>query len=322
MATTRKKHRSFHPTKAQRKARKKVSDAFDFDRLKVMCETHELTLAELFPGMVRVEVNQPAPDNYFYFKDNGSRILAVAHLDTVVDHAQRTTVLAETAGGDVVYSGALDDRLGAYIVADLLPAVGEATGRDLTFDLLFTVGEEMGCSTAAFFDANEFGKEYDWIIQFDRGGTDVVLYQYEDDDLIERVENTGALVESGAFSDISFLEHVGVKAMNWGCGYRDYHGPRGHVWLDDMFEMVGYFISFHDDNRDTTLPHENTGRGLWSGNSWGGGTEYEILDEPGHEGSTECEVAAWGVGDCDGPLVDRAGYDFICAKHAEWSDTA
>src|SRR5690606_8614210 len=108
---------------------------------------------------------------------------------------------------------------------------------------------------------------------------------------------------------------------NWGCGYQDYHGPRGHVWLDDMYEMVAYFLTFHEDNKDITLPHENTGSGMgsrgmssgiysWSGYSWDGGTEYEILDEPGYEGSTECEVAAWGVGDCDGPLVDRAGYDF------------
>lgn len=327
MATTRKFARRPYISKEERAARDArrsvVREAFDFARLKEMCEMHETEVGDHL-SMERIEVKQPAPDNYYYFKDNGSKILAVAHLDTVVDHAQRTTVLAETAGGDVVYSGALDDRLGAYVLADLLPTIGAATGADLTFDLLLTVGEEQGASTAAFFEpTRHHEREYNWIIEFDRGGTDVVLYQYEDDDLIERVEGSGADVESGAFSDISFLEHLGVKALNWGVGYRDYHGPRGHVWLDDLFEMVEYFLSFHEANKDVPLPHEQTSITLWGGGySWNGGTEYEILDETGYEGSTECEVAAWGVGDCDGPLVDRAGYDFICAKHAAWSDTA
>lgn len=315
------KHKSRKRTK--RTPVQSSAEFFDFATLKKMCETHEEDLGHAL-GMDRHFVHQPAPSNYYYFKDNGSKILAVAHLDTVVDHEQRKTVLAETAGGDVVYSGALDDRLGAYVLAHLLPAMGEAQGEDLTFDLLFTVGEEDGASTAAFFDPTDHHERtYDWIIEFDRGGTDVVLYQYEDEDLIAAVEATGAVVESGAFSDISFLEHLGTKALNWGVGYQDYHGPRGHVWLDDLFEMVDLFLLFHEQNEGVRMPHEQAAGRWWGGyGSTGSGRAVWLEDEPGYVGSTTCEVAAWGVGDCDGPLVDRPGYTFICRKHALWSDGA
>lgn len=235
-------------------------DHFDFEKLKQMCEMHETLVGEHL-GMETVKIDAPGlhGEDYYYFKDNGSNILAVAHLDTVVDPDQRTTALLETAGGgDVVYSGALDDRLGAYVLADLLPKMG------LTFDLLLTVGEESGASTAEYFEPSEHhDRQYNWIIEFDRGGTDVVLYQYEDEDLVDLVEETGVRVENGAFSDISFLEHVGVKAMNWGVGYRDYHGPRGHVWLDDLFLMVDAFIEFHEVNKNLHLPHVRMERSLF-----------------------------------------------------------
>ena len=45
----------------------------------------------------------------------------------------------------MVHSGALDDRLGAYIILDLLPKLG------INVDVLLTVGEEQGRSTANFF---------------------------------------------------------------------------------------------------------------------------------------------------------------------------
>jgi len=70
------------------------------------------------------------------------------------------------------------------------------------------------------------------------------------------VRETGATINSrGSFSDIACLYDLGCKGFNWGVGYRDYHGPRSHVFLNDMFEMVTYYLKFHEKHKDTLLPH-------------------------------------------------------------------
>lgn len=185
-------------------------------------------------------------EDFFHFRDNGSKVLAVAHLDTVSPSDEREAHFVRTAAGEVVYSRALDDRLGAYIILELLPRLG------INYDVLLTVGEESGNSTAEYFDAP---KRYDWLIEFDRGGTDVVMYQYDDTDTRAAVRATGAHVGDGIFSDISYMEHLGVKGFNWGVGYRDYHGPRAHAYLDDTLEMVARYLKFHQQNEGTYMPH-------------------------------------------------------------------
>jgi hypothetical protein len=223
-----------------------IASAFDADALARICTMPEEDFAHAY-GLDTFLVAQTSPNNFYHFQDNGSGILAVAHLDTVGLPHQRQARFVETEDGPVVFSRALDDRLGAYVILELLPKLG------LEFDVLLTVGEEMGQSTAAFFDPP---RDYYWMIEFDRGGTDVVLYQYEDDETIDLVLESGADVGDGIFSDISYLEHLECKGFNWGVGYRDYHGPRAHAFLADTFEMVSHFLNFHEQNADEYLPHE------------------------------------------------------------------
>jgi hypothetical protein len=214
-------------------------------------------------GMITTFVPQlAAPADFYAFRDNGSNVLAVAHLDTVGKPETRGCKFLETEGGVVVYSRALDDRLGAYVILDLLPAL------DINVDLLLTVGEETGQSTARYFEPP---KEYDWVIEFDRGGTDVVMYQYEDDDMCDLVRDSGAKVGDGIFSDICYLDHLGVKAFNWGVGYRDYHSARSHAFLDDTFDMVSHFMNFYQANVGTRLPHEED----YTAPVWFDGTDDE-----------------------------------------------
>jgi hypothetical protein len=250
----------------------RVVEAFDPEWLKWICEAHETHFEETF-DLTKVEVDQAAPSNYYYYKDNGSNILAVAHLDTVIAHSQRMCDFVNTAAGPMVWSGSLDDRLGAYTILKLLPELG------LEFDILLTVGEESGKSTAVFFDPPE-DKQYLWGIEFDRGGTDVVMYDYDDAATAQLVRDCGARVGKGSFSDIAYLEHLEVKMFNWGVAYRDYHGPKGHAWLNETFDMVGWFLKFYDTHQYDYLPHEKKafsarGRGRGGGSSaWGGGTTY------------------------------------------------
>lgn len=246
---------------------KAVEAAFDRDALKRVCEMSEADFATAY-DMVTTEVAQEAPSNFFHFRDNGSSLLAVAHLDTVADTDTRTCNFLDTEGGPVVYSRALDDRLGAYVLLELLPALG------IVHDVLLTVGEEEGRSTALYFDAP---KDYNWMIEFDRGGTDVVMYQYEDDDSYALVRDSGARMGSGSFTDICYLEHLGRKGFNWGVGYRDYHGPRSHAYLDDTFAMVARFLKFREANEDKVMEHVPT-VSSWS-SLWGSDDGWEDEDD-------------------------------------------
>jgi hypothetical protein len=79
------------------------------------------------------EVSFTASGAYIY-KDNGSDILAIAHLDTVQSMKHFYTI--DLGGERVVFNAQLDDRLGAYIILDLLPTLG------VKCDILLTEGEE------------------------------------------------------------------------------------------------------------------------------------------------------------------------------------
>jgi hypothetical protein len=63
-------------------------NVFDAEALIRICQMREGSFAKAY-GMTTVEVDQPAPANYYHFKDNGSDILAVAHLDTVAGRKAR-----------------------------------------------------------------------------------------------------------------------------------------------------------------------------------------------------------------------------------------
>jgi hypothetical protein len=225
----------------------KVRKAYRKHMLAQICTLPEEKFGRAF-GMQTVYTEQgPAGADYYHFRDNGSRVLAVAHLDTVVGRHQRAAHFHNTRKGPLVMSGALDDRLGAYVILGLLPRLG------VNCDVLLTVGEEWGESTATYFEP---AKEYDWIIEFDRTGTDVVMYQYEDEPSVRLIETSGADVGIGSFSDIAYLEHVGVKAFNWGVGYQgNYHSVHGFAYLNDTFAMVAKYARFHKRNAGTVMKH-------------------------------------------------------------------
>ena len=253
----------------------RIKAAFDREELRAVCALPEREFGQTY-GLTKTTVRQQrAPDNYYFYKDNGSNVLAVAHLDTVAWEDERRARFVKTEAGLVVFSRALDDRLGAYVILDLLPKLG------LKYDILLTVGEEMGRSTAAYFTP---AKQYDWMIEFDRGGTDVVMYQYDDEEVRGLVRGAGARPADGIFSDISYLEHLGIKGFNWGVGYRDYHTERSHAFLDDTFEMVDKYLTFHEQNVGTYMPHypladltDKEERRLWA--EWEADSKPLVLDD-------------------------------------------
>ncbi len=194
----------------------------------------------------------------YIFKDNGSKVLAVAHLDTVHGSDKFTRVAA--LGQDFVLSTKLDDRLGAYIILEVLPKMG------IVCDWLLTEGEESCSSTASLFVPT---KEYNWAFEFDRGGTDTVLYQYDDKETAKLVTDYGWDAGWGTYSDIADLD-IGVKCFNFGTGYYNNHSKKSYANLNETRESIEKFARFYQDLKDKRLPHEYVPyeRYVYGGMNW------------------------------------------------------
>ena len=192
------------------------------------------------------------PDGPYVFQDNGANVLAVAHLDTV-RHDRHFGVLRDNP--DTLYNCQLDDRLGAWIALDELPR------RGIVVDVLLTTGEECCRSTARHFQP---GKEYNWLVGFDRAGSDVVTYQYEGGDWLDALEYAGNTVGWGSYSDIAELDHLEVQGVNWGVGYQDNHSFESHCSLSAMRRAVNRFAEFyaayHGQRFDSPLVAEYAGK--------------------------------------------------------------
>lgn len=191
------------------------------------------------------------PARPWWYADRGSRLLAVAHLDFIhaAQHAPQYMSIQPTGQNvqPLVFHPALDDRLGAYIIGDFLPRLG------IHADVLLTTNEETGNTTARDFRPPD-GKTYDWIFQFDRRGTDVVGYKYEDDPLWSKcVRETKLTRGNGSFSDIAALD-LGVLGFNFGTGYHDEHTALCYANLNETARMINAFYDFHARFATTPLP--------------------------------------------------------------------
>jgi len=247
-----------------------------------VCRRPIKTFAKTY-GLKTYKVPQAAPADRFLFADKGHDVLFVAHLDVVGNDRRCTTV--DTAAGPVVFSRALDDRLGAYIGLHVLPALG------IGVDVLLTTGEETGQSTAQYFDPP---KAYDWIVSFDRGHDDVVMYDYETPELCELVESSGMDVGKGSFSDICYLDHLGVAGFNWSAGYSLEHTKRCHAYVCDIERSVACFAAFYEANAGTRLPYVPRAR---YADKWAYGDAPEATDWMACDNTSYCScnacIAAW-----------------------------
>jgi hypothetical protein len=190
------------------------------------------------------------------YTDNGSNILGVCHVDTV--HLPRHYHQSR----EKAFSGALDDRLGIYILTCLLPKKG------ILLDWLLTDNEEHGASTARYFETT---KQYNWLIEFDRAGDDVVMYQYDDARYDDILHPYGLTIGRGSYSDICELEALGVAGFNFGIGYHLQHSPACYVDLQEMLRQVDRFAAFYHDHAQTRFEYDASFAewpGLWEGDEY------------------------------------------------------
>lgn len=249
----------------------------DFEMLAQVCRAPQsdfYSVGELFPIVrpgyqgwtnkwdsetkksIRTPYTVADEESFYVFKNNGanSRVLAVAHLDTVVQTEDNWTFEKARLGRNGakenrLWNAQLDDRLGVYILLHLLP---KYLGSE-AFDVLLTTDEESGQSTAEYF-VPPTDKTYNWIFQFDRRGTGAVLYGYEDRDWRTIVDEF-MRVQTGSFSDICKLYHMGVKGLNVGTGYHDEHSDECYMVEGEVLAQVADFIGFFFAHKDTHFPH-------------------------------------------------------------------
>lgn len=192
-----------------------------------------------------------------WFKDNRSTILAVAHLDTVNPKGLRWSGQVQL-DKTLFFSPYLDDRLGAYTILHVLPALG------INVDILFTMDEEVGYSTADLFNIDF---KYNWIVEFDRRGEDVVCYDYGDVSLSVKLKSVGFDEGMGSYSDICKLQDIGCKAFNVGIGYENEHSARPFFVIETYEKQIAKFVKFHEKFKDEQMPHVKVEKPKW-GNKW------------------------------------------------------
>lgn len=222
---------------------------FNLRHMREICQANEAFFSRLpdHYGFPKSKVVKCKNGLKYRFIDNGADILAIAHLDSVAGGGHFDMV--DFAGKRRVFSPNLDDRLGAYVIIDLLPKYG------VKYDLLLTTGEERGMDTAQFFKSK---KQYKWMFEFDRTGTDAVMYMYKDPETTKLVESYGWDTAHGSMSDISYLEQLGCKGFNFGVGYHDYHSVYAYADLPETAWSVQNFLRFYAEQKDTFLPHVKT----------------------------------------------------------------
>ena len=135
----------------------------------------------------------------------------------------------------------VDDRLGCAL----------ALGCTSWADVLFTDCEEDGESTAAFFQAP---RAYNWIIGFDRRGTDVVTYDYKDKDWLSALESQFT-IGHGSFSDIGYLEKLGTACVNMGIGYYNEHTTNAFWKPQETEEQLNRLYAFWSKHSETQFNH-------------------------------------------------------------------
>lgn len=249
-------------------------------------------------------------DGCYVHIDQGASVLGVAHLDVANTNNHFGSIKIQNKLH--VISPRLDDRLGVYLLLDYLPQLG------VKCDVLLTEGEEVGNSTGAHFKLPK-GKEYNWMFQFDRRGDGAVLYSYDCAEMREKLKKHDIETQIGSFSDISSMQHLGIKGINFGCGYHQEHTDWCYANLDVTKLQAAKFQRFYKENRDTKFKHEqvvttsyrSAWSSAWDGNygytsSYGGYHGYDARDYSWKRGSVWSDKC-WGCG-CDLPRSKHTLY--------------
>jgi hypothetical protein len=155
-------------------------------------------------------------------------------------------------GETVLQTIRLDDRLG---LAGLLRI---AETHDITIVCCDQeeTGQTTGTEAASFIAANDI--PCNWLFELDRRGLNPATYQYSSegwDDIIMRHYAASGRLEYGSFSDISSMESIGRKAVNFGIGYHHEHSMECFAWLSHVESVLCLVSSMLTDLSSIPFEH-------------------------------------------------------------------
>jgi len=212
-------------------------------------------------------------DVRFIYQNNGCKVLGVAHADTVLSTEKNQPVMKD----GVLFTPGLDDRVGIATLFEILPKLG------IQLDILITDNEERGASTGDQVRPEIFEK-YNWIVEFDRKGEDVVTYDYDSKRFLKALKKSGCNIGQGSFSDLCVLDTDLCRA-NFGVGYHNEHSMKCHFNYGEYARQINRFVKFYEDNCDTEFKTSYTGytssydyAGDWN-NYKSSGKDYGIYDD-------------------------------------------
>jgi hypothetical protein len=216
--------------------------------LKILNNLCTLPEEKLKDHLKAVRPNLKDHGEYLYSESPDNKVLAVAHMDV---HSVPGTQfrLVKDENTTVILHPGLDDRLGIFSILYLFPQYEIAT------DILLTTDEEYCMSSAKEF-AENCKKDYNWIVELDRAGDDVVMYNYDDDDsIIADLKSVGFKLGRGSYSDICELEALGVSAFNIGIGYHFQHTAQCCVILRELALQLRKLKNFYDQFKGKSYEH-------------------------------------------------------------------
>lgn len=209
-----------------------------------------------FDHLGEVIENSDGTKNVFIKNQFGidAPVLAIAHLDTAMAIVPNSFKYHHNK--HIVVSQALDDRLGVWALCRKLPMFIGNRG----YDVLLTVGEETGASSASNFDKE--AEKYNWIFQLDRAGCDAVYYDFDSTDWLAALRNCGWDMNIGSFSDISMLDTGTVSAVNFGIAYKGQHSSGCYANLDlvaTQLYRVAAFYKMYEAHKFAHIHKEYSG---------------------------------------------------------------
>lgn len=192
-------------------------------------------------GVLGAETDPKFPGRHIYI-DRGSKVLGVAHLDSVNNPTHFW------CNSKFIAAPTIDNRMGAWILLHGLPSMG------IYPDVLLTENEESCNSTGEDFQPTEV--KWNWMFSFDRKDNDVVLYQYGFGQLQTAIKEHGFTIGQGSYSDISSMGHLHIEGANFGCGMQDYHSAHGYVLVEMLTKQLLKFAKLWKTIEHTKFPWE------------------------------------------------------------------
>ena len=186
---------------------------------------------KMFKRFKKHTIDYNNPKKRRIFVDNNSAVLFVAHLDTVLPPKINSITKSK------IHACGLDDRLGAKIAFDL--------AKELKADLLLTDLEE-SCQTTAKY---HICKDYNWIVEFDRAGTDIVTYDLDNEDFLQALKKYWS-IGFGSYSDICAL-NTQACCVNIGIGYYNAHSKDSYSIIEQTTRQIKLFKQFFAKYSDT-----------------------------------------------------------------------